>query len=145
MTATLINDKDDPQARILQLLWFLDPLYDLLASLPGHPQLASQCVAATLRTKSEASTRRPRRRRVHFDPDTSVYVIPHHTDYSPKERTLIWTSTLEILRNAQRNRREFSSEGWDWRQVKEEDEMFYDTSTAEYIHPIHLGGLKGML
>jgi len=84
-----------------------------------------------------------KKRRVHFHPDTRVYEIPPHTEYSPVEHKQIWTSTAEIARNVQRNRREFSTEGWNWLQVKEEDEMFFDKATKQYIHPIHLGGLKG--
>jgi hypothetical protein len=134
--------RDVSSIRVLQSLWLLDPLQEFVGSFGHHPPNVSQYISSLLAEKVEVPTRP--KRRVHFDTETTIYEIPSHTEYSDADRNRIWSSSVDILRNAERNRREFSSEGWDWYQVKEETEMFFDKTTRQYIHPIHLGGLVGL-
>jgi hypothetical protein len=81
--------------------------------------------------------------RIQFDSMVTVVRIPSHSDYSPRLKKDIWSSGNEIRMNARRNKREFASEKWDWQQVVEEDAMFRDTYSNEFIHPVHLGRLLG--
>ena len=144
-------ENNDVQIRVLPSLWLFDPLQEFLvgAFTSNQPKVMipyyHKSISCACSDKAEVPRKpNPWKRRVRFDPNTRVYVIPSYADYSADERKRIWTSSVDLVSNAQRNRREFSSERWDWQQVKEESEMFFDKSTQEYIHPIHLGGLKGL-
>ena len=137
------------QIRVLQSLWFFDPLHEFLEivafTTSNQPEVKPYYSSIALGKAELPAIPKPLNRRVRFDPNTRVYEIPSHKDYSVDEHKRIWTSTGDLLTNAQRNRREFSSEHWDWQQVKEESEMFFDKWTQEFIHPVHLGGLKGLI
>ena len=76
---------------------------------------------------------------IHFDTSVKVIDIPSRQEYPPQLRKVLWSNFDEIKLNAQRNRREFAAEGWDWHKVVEEDEMFFDKCSQERIHPVHLG------
>jgi hypothetical protein len=43
-----------------------------------------------------------------------------------------------MSRNITRNSIEFASEGWDWRNVMEDEEMLVHDVSGELIHPIHV-------
>ena len=80
------------------------------------------------------------RRRIRFDASNNVvHIIPSHTSYSTTAKKQIWSSFDEITQNATRNKREYISEGQNPNCVVEEDEMYYDSTSNELIHPIHLG------
>lgn len=58
------------------------------------------------------------------------------TEYPTLVRERIWSSASELYQNAARNTIEFASEGFDWRNVAE-DEQFVQCPSGERIHPIH--------
>jgi hypothetical protein len=79
--------------------------------------------------------------KIQFDSSVKVVHIPSHSQYSSRIKKHIWSNPREIKENANRNLREFASEGWDWKTVVEEDEMFLDKFSNEFIHPAHLNGV----
>ena len=82
------------------------------------------------------STQLQQRSRIQFNNDVMVVQIPSHHEYSNRIKKFLWHSGHEIAQNAQRNRVEYASEGWDWHTVLEDDDMFVDASTGELVHPI---------
>jgi hypothetical protein len=68
----------------------------------------------------------------------SVIPIPARDEYSPRVRESLWCSFTEMSRNITRNSIEFASEGWDWRNVMEDEEMLVHDVSGELIHPIHV-------
>ena len=51
-------------------------------------------------------------------------------------REVMWYSAHELHQNATRNAIEFASEGFNWRQVADDEHMIHVPS-GERIHPIH--------
>ena len=86
--------------------------------------------------KVDVSTRKKTKKRVRFNLDDDVVLIPSHRDYSDEEHSNIWSSTEEVKRNFNRCSEEFLYENRDWRNVLEEHEMYYDESKGESIHPV---------
>ena len=78
------------------------------------------------------------RRSIQFDSVVSVVRIPSHTTYSSRDKKHLWATNYETRENAKRNRREFAAEHYDWKQCVEEDDMYFDSCSSEYIHPVHL-------
>ena len=77
-----------------------------------------------------------KRTRIQFNNDVMVIQIPSHNDYSNRIREYLWSSGHEISENAERNRIEYASEGWDWHSVLEDDDMYVDARTGELVHPV---------
>mmetsp|Transcript_1068 Transcript_1068/g.1514 ORF Transcript_1068/g.1514 Transcript_1068/m.1514 type:complete len:147 (+) Transcript_1068:119-559(+) len=92
----------------------------------------------------DKSFRSKRKRKVHFTPTVQVVKIPARMDYPDEIKQAMWSSSAEINQNARRNRREFASEDWNPENVVEEDQMFFDKRSNEYIHPVHLGGVMNL-
>ena len=78
-----------------------------------------------------------RKNKIAFSSTVSVVPIPKHQDYSKRVKTRLWANRNEIQNNAQRNYIEFAAEGWDWRSVTEEKNMFLCTASGQLIHPVH--------
>lgn len=97
----------------------------------------NQSFALTLKSDN---FKKGNKRSVRFDTEVRVMDIPSHSEYSKFMKQLIWNSPRDIQQNARRNRREFAAEGWNWRNVLEEDQMYLDRLSQEFIHPVHLGG-----
>ncbi|CAJ1940354.1 unnamed protein product [Cylindrotheca closterium] len=83
-----------------------------------------------------------KRKRLSFDEKVEVLPIPMRHEYSQTERARLWSSAIEIHENATRNTIEFASEGWDWKNVLEDDKMYVCQATSELIHPCHYGDLS---
>jgi len=75
---------------------------------------------------------------VQFRPSVTVRRIPSRHSYSPVTKRELWASLDEIRQNALRNEAEFIFDGGDWRNVSEEDAMFYDQRSGTLIHPAHI-------
>ena len=73
----------------------------------------------------------------------TVLPIPSRLDYPPLIKQRLWSSATELYQNAARNSVEFASEGWNWRNVTEDEKMLLSPS-GERIHPIHLLHLRGL-
>lgn len=82
--------------------------------------------------------RRRRKRSVSLHKSVSIIPIPSRDEYSCTVKERLWSSSAELCANAARNSIEFASEGWNWRDVVEDEEMFVHKPSGELIHPVHL-------
>ena len=77
-------------------------------------------------------------RKLKFNEQVEVCLIPKKEEYSKRIRGHLWNSPEEMALNAHRNTVEFAAEGWDWRNVMEDENMYRCLSTNELIHPVHI-------
>jgi hypothetical protein len=92
-------------------------------------------VVPTLEPLNDTHERISRRTRIQFNNDVKVVQIPSRHEYSNRIKKFLWSNGNEISENAERNRVEYASEGWDWHTVLEDDEMYVDANTGELVHP----------
>ena len=78
-----------------------------------------------------------RKKQIQFNDHVSVVPIPMRNEYSERVRARLWSDRYEIHDMASRNALEFAAEGWDWKNVIEDDGMFVCTASGELIHPVH--------
>jgi hypothetical protein len=78
--------------------------------------------------------------RIQFNSVVQVKTIPSHVDYSDRLRKHLWSNRHELRESTERNLREFAFEGWNIHRVIEEDDMFFDRRSHEFIHPVHVAG-----
>jgi len=71
-----------------------------------------------------------------FQEDVSVLPIPMRNEYSQRIKSRLWCDKAELHSMAQRNLVEFEFEGWNWRNVVQ-DECMIVGMTGELIHPVH--------
>jgi hypothetical protein len=65
-----------------------------------------------------------------------VVPIPSRHSYSKRIKQAFWMDGAEIRETAERNRYEFASEGWDFHQVLEDEDMYVDMVTGQLVHPV---------
>jgi hypothetical protein len=88
------------------------------------------------------SRRSRRRKKIEFSETVRVMLIPSHADYDNEEKEAIWASKKAIAAMASNNFIEFAAEGWDWRNVVEDDDMIQvpggdENGGVKMQHPIH--------
>mmetsp|Transcript_21875 Transcript_21875/g.64576 ORF Transcript_21875/g.64576 Transcript_21875/m.64576 type:complete len:295 (-) Transcript_21875:750-1634(-) len=108
----------------------------LSRSSASHDSLSSKSAQGTKRKRS--------RRRVSLKADVAVVPIPRREEYSDCTRERLWSSATELYQNAARNAVEFASEGWNWRNVTEDEDMLVHDVSGELIHPVHLKNVLQM-
>ena len=111
------------------------------ASLEDSPSLSSSVSsehdlnsASVKSIGSESCTSR----KLKFNEQVEVCLIPKKEEYSKRIRVHLWNSPEEMAANAHRNTLEFAAEGWDWRNVMEDENMYRCLATNELIHPVHI-------
>ncbi|KAL3925363.1 MAG: hypothetical protein SGARI_005856 [Bacillariaceae sp.] len=82
---------------------------------------------------------------VSFFNKVQVMRIPSRKDYPDDMKKAMWSSTSEISSNAKRNSLEYTYEGWNWRTVLEEQDMYMHEKTGALYHPAHFIHQKRML
>ncbi len=60
------------------------------------------------------------------------------TEYSSRIRAKLFSDSVEMYENVERNLVEFTAENGNWRAVRLEDEMYLCGVTGELIHPVHV-------
>lgn len=106
----------------------------------SNDDVESECVDASLDNNSDNNNSKPKNgSRVRFDSVVKSTTIPSHRDYSMRAKRLIWSDPKDMIRSIERNAREFAFElrsagGV----VLEEDQMYLDIRSKEYVHPVHV-------
>lgn len=90
---------------------------------------------------TKSSKRSKSKRKVSLRNDVAVVPIPMRGEYPDRVKERLWSSASELYLNAARNSIEFASEGWNWRNVTEDENMIICNSSGEMIHPVHLHNL----
>ena len=93
------------------------------------------------RTKSKKAKYKPKATRIAFQDQVEVMPIPTRHEYSNRIKSRIWSNRYELQENAERNAVEFASEGWNWRNVTEDEGMYICSVSGELVHPAWVGGL----
>jgi len=81
--------------------------------------------------------------KIAFQDEVEVVPIPTRYEYSDRIKSRIWSNRHELQENAERNALEFAAEGWNWRNVTEDEGMYICSVSGELVHPIHLQHLVG--
>eukprot|EP00531_Pseudo-nitzschia_arenysensis_P019488 CAMPEP_0116136570 /NCGR_PEP_ID=MMETSP0329-20121206/11795_1 /TAXON_ID=697910 /ORGANISM="Pseudo-nitzschia arenysensis, Strain B593" /LENGTH=330 /DNA_ID=CAMNT_0003631447 /DNA_START=504 /DNA_END=1496 /DNA_ORIENTATION=+ len=92
------------------------------------------------RTKSKPKLK-PKTTKIAFEDHVEVMPIPTRHEYSNRIKSRIWSNRYELQENAERNAVEFASEGWNWRNVTEDEGMYICSVSGELVHPAWVGGL----
>ena len=111
------------------------------AELPGTNRQWSTFQQPLKTTYPDDTVKNDKSSRIQFNTHVTVIQIPSHSQYSNRIKQRLWSNREEISQNAKRNLREFASEGWDVNKVVEEDKMFLDACSKEFIHPVHFRGI----
>lgn len=119
-------------------LWGLVSIFTKQASLSETEGAEAPLSSSLSSQDSSTSTEGSQPRRLTFNEEVSVCPIPKRDEYSKRIREWLWASPEEMMLNAHRNSVEFAAEGWDWRTVMEDENMYRCVETNELIHPIHI-------
>lgn len=120
---------------------FLEPLkYNTHSdSTHGSPSPTSSVTDIALPSQLLPAMKKHRKVKsaITFDDAVRVLPIPHHEAYSDRLRSRMWSDRYEIMSNVRRNTIEFAAEGWDWRNVFEDEMLHLCPKTGELVHPVH--------
>eukprot|EP00586_Coscinodiscus_wailesii_P002970 CAMPEP_0172485778 /NCGR_PEP_ID=MMETSP1066-20121228/13965_1 /TAXON_ID=671091 /ORGANISM="Coscinodiscus wailesii, Strain CCMP2513" /LENGTH=220 /DNA_ID=CAMNT_0013251243 /DNA_START=28 /DNA_END=690 /DNA_ORIENTATION=- len=104
---------------------------------PAPAATSASWASSLTTTTSRVSRRTSDELSISFNDNVSVVPIPMRNEYSDRVRGRLWTNVEEIHENAQRNLIEFAAEGYNWRDAKEDDEMYVCSATGDLVHPVH--------
>lgn len=102
------------------------------------PQPSTSPPLSTTSSSNSLPTSNTAGRQLQFHETVQVIPIPSRYQYSDRIKQCIWSSRYELQEMAERNVQEFESEGYDWRNVILEDEMYMDRVNGNLIHPCHV-------
>jgi hypothetical protein len=133
----------DPQYQDLtfdDLVKVLGGLVGVSAPKDTSPKPQTPCITCKRSSSGQSSSKHNQlipcpHKRVRFSETVSAVYIPVHYDYSNRVRASYWASAAEIREMVYRNMLEFDSEGYEWQNVVEEENMYYNEESKEYIHP----------
>lgn len=80
----------------------------------------------------------PPHSKIQFNSVVQIKTIPSHFGYSDRVRKHLWSNRQELKESQERNMREFAFEGWSVHHVIEEDGMYFDKVSHEFVHPVHV-------
>ena len=75
------------------------------------------------------------KKQISFNNTVCVQAIPSRHEYSERVKSSYWSSAEELYWMSKRNVFEFRAEGWDWREVVEDDQFLF--FNGEKVHPSH--------
>jgi hypothetical protein len=137
-----LHCKGDRTAQFVTMgTYVASPLPSTISPLKGRDDFkhAQKCCMGASQTDHHCmnGTQLTKRGLVRFSEAVAVFFIPRRSDYPEELRRSMFLSKKEISANAARNMLEFASEGFDWRKVAEDEDMYIDRS-GRRVHPIHL-------
>ena len=103
-----------------------------------NPSLASSFASEADERSSSSRSADSSSRKLRFNEQVEVCLIPKRDEYSKRIRVHLWFSPEEMAAAAHRNTIEFAAEGWDPVNCMEEENMYRCLSTNELIHPVHI-------
>lgn len=80
--------------------------------------------------------------KIAFQEEVEVVPIPTRHEYSDRIKSRIWSNRYELQENAERNAVEFASEGWNWKNVTEDEGMYICSASGELVHPAWVGDVQ---
>ncbi|CAJ1960089.1 unnamed protein product [Cylindrotheca closterium] len=94
-------------------------------------------------TKSDSSTNGlgDKKTKIAFQDEVEILPIPTRHEYSDRIKSRIWSNRYELQENAERNAVEFAAEGWNWRNVTEDEGMYICSASGELVHPAWVGDI----
>lgn len=111
---------------------------ELSSSISASCQDCDMILEDTNTTAAENRNRTPRSRHIRFDSNVIVVPIPNRHSYSDRMRRFLWNAPDHMKREVTRNTVEYTADGWDYQTALEEEDHYFDPTTQEYIHPVHL-------
>ena len=103
-------------------------------------KLSERGSSSTNRSKPKQKLK-PKTTKIAFQDHVEVMPIPTRHEFSNRIKSRIWSNRYELQENAERNAVEFASEGWNWRNVTEDEGMYICSVSGELVHPAWVGGL----
>jgi hypothetical protein len=121
-------------------------LLDTLGSFfkVGSPSADSITTLATTDDSSscasslDGSVSSPQRRRcLTFHEEVSVVTIPRRDQYSNRIQQHLWHAPEQLQTAVQRATIEFAADGWQWEQVRTDQQHIVCPISGQLIHPVH--------
>ena len=97
--------------------------------------IASSSVMRSYSYNRYVKASRRRTRTVQFATLCSVVEIPHHCEYTAKQKMAMWNGCKKIRMMAKRNSAEFQYDGWNIETASEEDKFI--VVDGKSVHPVY--------